>query len=309
MKYYTSILFYLTIGIFLFHANSSFCGQARGLCVKWENTVSPCDGQSDVNLENGCYYWDLEMDDHFSTSTKDYTVYASELTDDYLATWGNDHQNSNIDDGDATLLCAHGHVDDTNWLWWKASLSTSSGNGYGTCRSYVYHMRFGNNDAEIVHLMSCYSLHHEMIVNNVWPNHTAKNRTGATYGLHKLTGYHGGAESDLLDKLDDMADDGWDGSVTKAWVIHMSIRDFYDPPVGGGTDLCAQGMTMGNNETDAFNRYYPQSIEIHCPTNKIAPHIYSYCSIGIHFFLPDRCLRILNQFRILPNSHNPHYPQ
>jgi hypothetical protein len=206
--------------------------QARCLGVNHATTVSPCDNNIDDHFEEGCAEWIDEMNDHssYGSTTWDGYVQGVELCDDYFGGGCHDLDANNIDHGDSTLLVTHGT---TTWNnHWGAKMSTESANPSGDCLVLTDIWALGNDDAEITSAFACGSANYGKL---------GKVKNWACK-LHQWHGAHG-VQCNLYAKqrLDDFADDAFDGSISSAWIYTMLQRDSYC--IGSTAwDMC--GMSM-----------------------------------------------------------------
>ena len=225
--------------------------QARALVWQKSNVTSQCkdpDGDGvelpDTYSEDVGNDWLDVMENAWGTITFDNGIWAEELTDNGSCTWGKDHTDANLDDGDATLLATHGGAFPTaDPDYFLASLSNNYGNhGSSTCGSRGTNMTLGNDDAEFVHSTACHSCEWNLIVDHTDVMH---------YRLHQFGGFHGEYWSNGNSRIDDFAEEGFTSasSLRWAWIENETIWDIH-----GSDDNCALSMVQGISSSDTTAR-------------------------------------------------------
>jgi hypothetical protein len=164
---------------------------------------------------------------------------------------------SYVDWPDAAIVAAHGYNANNGWgAWmrnsWKGNCSAIAG---GTTPN----MFVGDKNLKFLHASSCLSLNDTYFADM----RQAFKKSGATKGLHVMTGFHGlmWISSSFNGNYSNMAFDGHITSVANAWVQnHHKSNSLgcasYDPFNFFGTcqDQCPTAMTVGPTANSALTR-------------------------------------------------------
>ena len=204
----------------------------------------------------------------YSLYSKDCSILWYELTDSIYG--GSDHNYGNIDDKDVAFIGTHGATENIFWnIVWHAWLTDGAFTPIGqpACKARSWNMKLGDDGAEYVHLYACNSANFDMIMSWAWPS--------ATDGLHQLHCFHGVSNTKTNHKADDFVDDGFDGSVSYAWIENFTLWDTF----AAGTEICALSMIIGNNKYDAaVRKTYEQFDDFHSDPDVNWAKLHFYCN-------------------------------
>ena len=252
LKFKTAFLAVFTSAL-LFSNSNAFANEAYGFAHKESDATTLCKNGEAQGWANAAWNWISVMDDHarWSTTSWDSYIQGVEFCDYSQARPScHDHDDRNLDHGDAALYSTHG-----GW---------SGGNGLDTCGTYIIKMSseygnypistsmpcwatsanwvLGDNDVEMISAFGCMGAQYSAYFRDYVKDMTQK--------LHQWHGYHGTSSTGANNLTDDFADDAFDGSIAVAWADKMTVIDFYPD----GADICAVSWVMGEDGPDCNSR-------------------------------------------------------
>ena len=245
-----------TIGALLMTASLTQALEAKMYAIsKWDGG---CSGSQRDSWDNMASAWYNEITNsgtsvfgwcvsgHCSDAfTKEGSRINGSITNSLLAdasrvSFGNDA--TRLDAADAAIIALHG-ADVSNG--WSGSLRVNE-SGSGDCKIQTNEMEIGDTDLEFLHLSSCYSMNDTQW--STWEKSMAR--------AHQIDGFHGlmWIGSGLVDDYEDMADDGFGGPISDAWIDNM----YYNNEFGDNNtdDQCPVAFAVGSSSNDATNRLH-----------------------------------------------------
>lgn len=150
-----------------------------------------------------------------------------------------------IDEGDAVMIGTHGSDSGDHWT----GLLRDSGTSGASCRiNSADDFRAGDNDAEVIHLVSCHSLDDEDIPYAWQMMEDVVDSPNNGLRLRILTGFHGDAAigTSFNGEYEQVAHDGFRGAVSDAWVDNLYDGSVQYVNQNGTYDQCPVAVAIGS---------------------------------------------------------------
>ena len=202
-----NIITILSAVFMLSYTTSTMAWEAFGFGVRESTASSLCNNDADHEFDDGASRWTGEMDDHWATATYDTMVQGVEFCDVNITSGCHDHDASNVDHGDASIIATHGFWSDSNTIY-NIKMSNTTANkcrpgasGAGLCWASTNHWQTGDNDVEMVSTYACSS-------GTIGRGPRIR---GWSSRLHQWHGMHGSGSTGQDNWTDDFADDAVDG--------------------------------------------------------------------------------------------------
>lgn len=246
------------------------------------SAMGPTHSQASVDCRNsydqGLYEyaedWGDEVYSHGWSLVYDPFIQGTEFCDASANASCHDGYVGDFDGGDATLVNTHGGWNDNRF---GIKLSTMTANpGSGDCWAMhswggIQYWKIGNSDVEFAEASAC---------NSADMNRFSYIR-GWSWGLHQWHGNHGFGGISMGSKLNDYADDAFDGSASQAWISNMTQFNYRPAEPVGHRDVCGMSVVMGTSTTDCNVRRANETYV--SPQTYSDPPSTSEIAIG-HFF-------------------------
>jgi hypothetical protein len=241
------LLITLTLMTSVIHAQRRPPESERGAIVRvvtrWNSSCSGDDLRSFDNMVDN-WYDDITSDrEHGSRAWwrdgfyENGNIVDSDFTDPDVVSWGNDLGDDRVDEADAILVGLHGRQGTGNQ--WDACVRVDEP-GAGNCWSWQGHMRFGDEDLEFLHLVSCHSMNQD-----VWDEWL-----DSFEGLHQADGFHGITYVSRFygHRYTGFSDDAFDTSIASSWVDNLYKYKWRN------RNMCPVARGVGFDRPDLWDR-------------------------------------------------------
>ncbi len=230
----------LLISVMIFSVEISQAASARSSAITlWDGN---CSGGTRSWWDDMCMKWRKRMGSNgWSQWWRNYSlVKVDRFTDSTVAAYGNDH--TNIDGGDAALLCTHGGWDDDGW--WGLMHTRQ----FGWCGIKQKNMRLGKTNGKLRfwHMSSC---------NSVRWSKRLKWFTAAGHKVHVVTGFHGWMYigSKYVNEYRELAKHAFSSKgVGRVWMDKMHHVDHW---YNGWKTICPISLGFGSTSAQAANAH------------------------------------------------------